>query len=238
MTKTAIVTGATGGIGQEIARRLAHLGYNLVLTYNANKEGALALYRELSPLVRVEVVQLDLANMDAVAETAQNITKLFPTIDLLVNNAGIAEKGLFTDLSNNSIIKMVNTTLTGTMIFTREIVAKMLRTETGTIVNVSSIWGEVGASMEVHYSAAKAGLIGFSKALSKELAPMGIRVNAVAPGAIDTPMLDSENKEELTEAIPLQKLGTPKDVADAVLYLASAQYVTGTVLSVNGGGIL
>ncbi len=237
MNKTAIVTGATGGIGRAIAHRLAALGYNLVLTYRSNEEGALALYKELSATCRVELVRLDLADLDNVAKIADNVTRLFPTIDLLVNNAGIAEKGLFTDFSNAQISSMVNTTLTGTMVFTREIVKKMLRTEVGSIINVSSIWGAVGASMEVHYSAGKAGILGFTRALAKELAPMGIRVNAITPGAIDTPMIDKENKEELIASIPLGRIGSPSDVADAVVYLATADYVTGAVIPVDGGGI-
>ncbi len=238
MNKSAVITGATGGIGQEIARRLATLGYSLALTYNNNQATALSLYQELSSITRVELFKLDLAQLDEAEAIGKRISQTFGTIDLLVNNAGIAEKSLFTDLSNSQIAQMVNVTLTGTMVFTRELVAKMLRTEQGSIINISSVWGEVGASMEVHYSAAKAGLIGFTKALAKELAPMGIRVNAITPGAIDTPMIAQENLQELSSCIPLQKLGTPSDVADAVQYLAEAGYVTGAVIPVNGGGIL
>ncbi len=237
-SKTAVITGATGGIGEAIARLFATRGYNLVLTYNNSKAKALELYAGLSTKVRVELVKLDLSDLEETEMVAKNITKLFPTIDVLVNNAGIAEKALFTELTNSQISLMVNTNLTGTMVFTREVAAKMLRTECGTIINVSSIWGEEGASMEVHYSAAKAGLIGFTKALSKELAPMGIRANAVTPGAIETNMLKGEDLEELSSSIPLNRIGSPNDVAEAIAYLADASYVTGAVLKVNGGGIL
>ncbi len=235
--KTVVITGATGGIGCAAARLFAQRGYNLVLTYNNNYDKAVQLYKELSLATRVELFKLDLNNLDEVEKVAQNITKLFSTIDVLVNNAGIAEKSLFTDLTNNQIATIINTNLVGTMVFSREIVKKMLRTQCGNIINISSIWGEEGASMEVHYSAAKAGLIGFTKALAKEVAPMGIRVNAVAPGAIETNMIKGEDLEELGNSIPLNRVGKPEEVAEAILYLSTAEYVTGSILSINGGGI-
>ncbi len=237
MNKTVIITGSSRGIGKATALEFAKSQYNVVITYNTHEEEALFLFNEISKYTRADIVKLDLGNFEEVKKTAEKLSSMYPTIDVLVNNAGISGRDLFTEQEDDELCRMVNVNLTGTMLFTKEILKKMLRTESGSIVNVSSIWGRVGGSMEVVYSASKAGIIGFTKALSKEVAPMGIRVNAVAPGAIDTEMLTEVERVGLDDSIPLGRLGRPEEVAKSIKFLAESSFITGEILSVDGGGI-
>ncbi len=238
MNKTAIVTGASGGIGSATAIELANAGYNVVLTYNTRRESATDLFKKLSLVTRADMYRLDLGDEASIDETVKKINSLYPTVDVLVNNAGMSEREIFTDKTFFDIKRILDVNLTGTMLFTQGILRKMLRRGSGSIVNVSSVWGKEGAAMEVSYSAAKAGIIGFTRALAREVAPMGVRVNAVAPGAIDTSMLGEEERVGLEECVPLGRLGTPEEVAGAIRFLAEADYITGEILSVDGGGIL
>ncbi len=237
MNKTVVITGSSRGIGKATALEFAKSQYNVVITYNTHEEEALFLFNEISKYTRADIVKLDLGNFEEVKKTAEKLSSMYPTIDVLVNNAGISGRDLFTEQEDDELCRMVNVNLTGTMLFTKEILKKMLRTESGSIVNVSSIWGRVGGSMEVVYSATKAGIIGFTKALSKEVAPMGIRVNAVAPGAIDTEMLTEVERVGLDDSIPLGRLGRPEEVAKSIKFLAESSFITGEILSVDGGGI-
>ncbi len=237
MNKTVVITGSSRGIGKATALEFAKSQYNVVITYNTHEEEALFLFNEISKYTRADIVKLDLGNFEEVKKTAEKLSSMYPTIDVLVNNAGISGRDLFTEQEDDELCRMVNVNLTGTMLFTKEILKKMLRTESGSIVNVSSIWGRVGGSMEVVYSASKAGIIGFTKALSKEVAPMGIRVNAVAPGAIDTEMLTEVERVGLDDSIPLGRLGRPEEVAKSIKFLAESSFITGEILSVDGGGI-
>ncbi len=237
MNKTVVITGSSRGIGKATALEFAKSQYNVVITYNTHEEDALFLFNEISKYTRADIVKLDLGNFEEVKKTAEKLSSMYPTIDVLVNNAGISGRDLFTEQEDDELCRMVNVNLTGTMLFTKEILKKMLRTESGSIVNVSSIWGRVGGSMEVVYSASKAGIIGFTKALSKEVAPMGIRVNAVAPGAIDTEMLTEVERVGLDDSIPLGRLGRPEEVAKSIKFLAESSFITGEILSVDGGGI-
>ncbi len=237
MNKTVVITGSSRGIGKATALEFAKSQYNVVITYNTHEEEALLLFNEISKYTRADIVKLDLGNFEEVKKTAEKLSSMYPTIDVLVNNAGISGRDLFTEQEDDELCRMVNVNLTGTMLFTKEILKKMLRTESGSIVNVSSIWGRVGGSMEVVYSATKAGIIGFTKALSKEVAPMGIRVNAVAPGAIDTEMLTEVERVGLDDSIPLGRLGRPEEVAKSIKFLAESSFITGEILSVDGGGI-
>ncbi len=237
MNKTVIITGSSRGIGKATALEFAKSQYNVVITYNTHEEEALLLFNEISKYTRADIVKLDLGNFEEVKKTAEKLSSMYPTIDVLVNNAGISGRDLFTEQGDDELCRMVNVNLTGTMLFTKEILKKMLRTESGSIVNVSSIWGRVGGSMEVVYSATKAGIIGFTQALSKEVAPMGIRVNAVAPGAIDTEMLTEVERVGLDDSIPLGRLGRPEEVAKSIKFLAESSFITGEILSVDGGGI-
>ena len=167
-----------------------------------------------------------------------NVVKDFGTVDLLVNNAGIAEDKLFQDITDEDWRRMMGVNLDGTFFVTRAVVPMMISKGYGRIVNVASMWGTDGASMETHYSASKAGVIGLTKALAQELAPSHITVNAVAPGAVDTDMMKVYTKEELDDfikEIPFGRLCSPKEVAEAVMFLLSADYITGEVLSIRGG---
>lgn len=193
--KTAIVTGAAKGIGRAFAEELAERGYNLVLTYRNSKEKAEELARKLCLKTRVELLPLDVRNSSECDEVIRRAAAVFPTVDLLVNNAGIAQQKLFTEISDDDWNEMIATNLSGAFFMSRAAVRRMLDVKQGNILNVSSVWGVVGGSMETHYSAAKAGLIGLTKALAEELSLSNIKVHAVAAGAVDTDMIPEYQKE-------------------------------------------
>lgn len=231
--KTILITGGSRGIGEAIVR-LASSKYRVAFTYNTSAQRALALSQE----VGAKAYKCDVSASDQVESVIAEIKRDFGGIDLLVNNAGIAQDKLFQDITDEDWRKMMGVNLDGTFFVTRAVVPDMISKGYGRIVNVSSMWGTDGASMETHYSASKAGVIGLTKALSKELAPTGITVNAVAPGAIDTDMMKTYTDEELKEfvsEIPFGRLGKPEEVAEAVMFLLSADYITGEVLSIRGG---
>lgn len=233
--KTALVTGGTGGIGQALCRRLAAEGYFVYINYLRAEEKALSLAEEISG----EALKFDVSSPDEVRAAIAAITPP----DLLVNNAGVSEVGLFTSLSDERAASLLAVDLSGTMNCSRAVLPEMIRRKSGNIINISSMWGQVGASCEVDYSAAKAGIIGFTKALAKEVAPSGIRVNCIAPGFIMTEMNSRYSEEDLAlirEDIPLGIFGEPRHIADAAAFLASAQseYITGQVLAVNGGMVI
>lgn len=239
MQKKAVVTGGTGGIGQAICRRLSADGYHVIINYFNSKEKAEKLAEEISG----RAVKFDVSDIDSVKSAFDDIIKSENRIDLLVNNAGISEIDLFTTISREKSDRIININLGGTLNCSRMILPSMIRNKSGSIVNISSMWGQVGASCEVDYSASKAGIIGLTKALAKEVAPSGIRVNCVSPGFIMTEMNSRFTDEELDnikEEIPLGIFGTPEHVADAVAFLASnhAEYITGQVLAVNGGMVI
>ncbi|MBR3987946.1 MAG: 3-oxoacyl-ACP reductase FabG [Clostridia bacterium] len=239
--KTAVITGAAKGIGAAIAVAFAKSGYRVVINYNKSEERARALCQILNDTYPTEAVciKADVSTPEGAKKLISESVTAFGDIDVLVNNAGIAQQKLFTDITDEDWQTMVNTNLSSVFYVSRAAVPFMVSKKSGSIVNISSIWGETGGSCEVHYSAAKAGVIGITKALSKELAPSGITVNCVCPGVIKTDMLSSFTEEDLralTEETPVMRLGTPKDVADAVYYLATnSGFVTGQVLGVNGG---
>lgn len=233
--KKALVTGGTGGIGQAICRRLSADGYHVMINYVHSEEKAERLAKEISG----EPIKFDISNIEEVEKIAEQIGK----IDLLINNAGISEIDLFTGISHEKSSRIMDINLGGTLNCSRAFLPAMIREKCGCIINVSSMWGEVGASCEVDYSATKAGIIGFTKALAKEVAPSGIRVNCVSPGFIMTEMNSRFTDEELNdikEEIPLGFFGKPEHVADCISFLASdmAEYITGQVISVNGGMVI
>lgn len=235
--KNAVVTGAAGGIGEAVVRRLAQDGCQVWACYYRSKEKALRLYAGLSC---VEPVFLDVRDFPAVEETLRSIENTSGGIDILVNNAGIAQQKLFTDLTDEDWREMTDTDLGGVFACCRAALPGMIRRKWGRIINISSMWGQSGGSCEVHYSAAKAGVIGLTKALAKETALSGVTVNCVSPGAVDTAMMapfSEEDRKALCEEIPMGRLGTPQEVAAAVAFLASpdASYITAQVLGVNGG---
>lgn len=239
--KTAVITGAAKGIGAAIAISFAKAGYRVVINYNKSEERATALCKILNDTYPTEAVciRADVSTPEGAKKLIAESLSAFGDIDVLVNNAGIAQQKLFTDITNDDWANMMNTNLSSVFYVCREAVPFMVSRKQGSIVNISSIWGQEGGSCEVHYSAAKAGIIGLTKALAKELAPSNITVNCVCPGVIRTDMLSSFTEEDLAtlaEETPVMRLGTPKDVADAVLYLGTnSGFVTGQVLGVNGG---
>lgn len=233
--KKAIVTGGAGGIGSEICRALAEDGYTVIINYSKSKEKAKKIANE----IKGRAVCFDVADNEAVREFFGGETGF----DLLVNNAGISEIDLFTSIAADKARRIMEVNLLGAMNCARTVLPDMIRRKCGCIINISSMWGQCGASCEVDYSASKAGMIGFTKALAKEVAPSGIRVNCVAPGFIMTEMNSRFSDEDLKlirEDIPLGIFGEPRHIADAVSFLASskAEYITGQVLGVNGGMVI
>lgn len=235
--KTALVTGGSRGIGAAICRRLARDGLRVVVHFNQNRGKAEALVRELT----AETGLPHLALPAELADRAQ-VEELFRkagAVDVLVNNAGIAQQKLFTDITEEDWHHMFAVDVDGVFRCCQCALPHMIHEKSGCIINIASIWGEIGASCEVHYSAAKAAVIGLTRALAKELAPSHIRVNCVSPGVIDTEMnamFDAETMRELCESTPLGRIGSPEDIAAAVSFLASdsSSFITGQVLSVNG----
>lgn len=245
MNKTVIITGAAKGIGRAIAKDFAYSGYNVCINYNTSEEKAKELCQELAKDgCNVIIYKADVTNRQEVDKMVDYVIGTFGNIDVLINNAGISEYKLFTDITQEDMEKMVNVNILGVFNTTQSVLKKsMLSRKDGTIINISSIWGMVGASLEVAYSTTKAAIIGMSKALAKELALSNITVNVVAPGAISTDMISSLSKEDLEvlkEEIPLGKIGNVEDVAASVKFLASyeARYITGQVISPNGGLVI
>lgn len=244
--KTAVITGASGGIGSAIAIAFAEAGYNVVLQYNNGREKALALAKKIQKEFEVIAlpVQADVSSSQAVGKMFDTVEQQLGSVDVLVNNAGIAQQKLFTDITDNDWHRMIGTNLDGVFYCSREVLKRfMLKTHSGVILNISSMWGQVGASCEVHYSAAKAGVIGLTKALAKEVGLSNIRVNCIAPGVVMTDMMksfDAQTIADLKAETPLNALGTPEDIAQTALFLCSekAKFITGQVLGVNGGFVI
>lgn len=238
---TVLITGASRGIGAQTARVFAQNGYAVAVNYHTSAAKASALVDEIVDLGgEAFAVQADVSDCQQVQRMVDEVVARQGKIDVLIHNAGVAYQGLLADMTEEQWHRVVGIHLDGAYHCSRAIVPQMVRRQSGVILTVSSMWGIAGASCEVAYSAAKAGLIGFTKALAKELGPSGIRVNCVAPGVIDTDMcaaFDDATMDELKEQTPLGRIGTPQDVAQTLLFLASnaATFITGEVLSVNGG---
>ncbi|HET6872848.1 MAG TPA: SDR family oxidoreductase [Sporolactobacillaceae bacterium] len=235
-----LITGASGAIGNAIALQLANLGYSLYLHYNKNETAILELKKELNHLYPNQhflVVQADLSEAKGIHTLLQGLSE---QVELIIHNSGHSEVGLIQDLNEPELEAMIQHQVKSPFLLTQALIPSMIREKKGRIIFISSIWGLTGAAAEVAYSMVKGAQISFCKALAKELAPSGITVNAVAPGAIETAMLDVFTQEELKdlkEDIPVGRLGKPEEVASLVRYLClpEAAYITGQVLSVNGG---
>lgn len=242
--KNVLITGAAKGIGKAAARLFASHGYNVIINYYHSEQEAFQLAAELSALGSKAVAfKANVADKQQVQAMVNEAFQAFGPIDILVNNAGIAKTSLFGDISEAEWDEILAVNLKGVFHCCQAVLPSMINRKQGRIINVSSIWGLVGGACEVHYSAAKAGVIGFTKALAKEVGPSNIQVNCIAPGVINTDMnsnLDSEEMHVLIENTPLMKIGTPEDVAHSIFFLASdkASFYTGQVFSPNGGFVI
>ena len=239
--KIALVTGASGGIGAACAEKLAMEGYTVLAHANRGRDAVCALADALNAKgCDVHPVCCDLADGAAVQAMCKEILRVYHRVDALVLNAGVSYTGLLCDMTDSEWHSVMDVNLSSMFYLCRALTPAMVSARQGSIVTVSSMWGQVGASCEVAYSASKAGVIGFTRALAKELGPSGVRVNCIAPGVIDTRMMDEhseETKAQLAEETPLGRLGTPKDVASACAFLLGdgAAFITGQVLGVDGG---
>lgn len=240
--KNVLITGASGGIGSAAALEFARLGYGVALHYNTNKAAAEQLAEKIiNSGGRAEAFRADIADEAAVDEMFTRAEQSLGQIDVLVNNAGADWKGLFTDMTLAEWERIMAINCTGVFLCSRRALPAMIRNHSGSIVNVASIWGEVGASCEVAYSTSKAAIIGLTKALAKEVGPSDIRVNCVSPGVIDTPMnsdLTEEDMAVLSDETPLMRIGTPEEVARAIVFMSEGSFITGQVLGVNGGFVI
>lgn len=234
MRENVLVVGGSSGIGEEIVRELAKK-YSVCFTYNSSKDNALKICKELKD---ASCFQCDVCSTESVSVLKNEFMSLYGNIDHLIYCAGISEYKLFVDISETDWLRMIDTNLNGFYRVLNVFSKHMLSNQKGSIVGISSIWGQVGGSMESHYSASKAGMIGLVKSLAKEFSLSNVRVNCICPGAIHTKMLDAlspSDKNALISEIPLGKIGSPKDVAKGVSFLLSSNYVTGQCLCIDGG---
>lgn len=233
--KNVLVTGGTRGIGAAIVRKFASNGYNVILNYKNSDDIANKIKNEFPN--NINTYKTDVSNYDEVKKMCEYCVDNFGGIDILINNAGISEIKQFNDITEEDWDNMISVNLKSVYNCTKNVVDNMIHNKYGKIINISSMWGEVGGSCEVHYSTAKAGVIGFTKALAKELALSNIQVNCVSPGIIDTDMNKMHDLEELKNEVPVNRIGTTNDIANAVYFLAQDEnnYITGQVISVNGG---
>lgn len=235
--KTAVVTGGSRGIGAAIAKKLASMGADVAVIYAGNAVAAEKVCEEISSEYSVKAIsyKCDVANFEAAKETIAQIKKDFGTVHILVNNAGITRDGLCAMMKEEDFDAVLDTNLKGAFNMIRHATGLFIRNREGCIINVTSVSGLMGNAGQCNYSASKAGLVGLTKSIAKELAPRGVRCNAVAPGFIKTDMTESQADSPLLSMIPLGRMGETEDIADAVAYLATAKYVTGEVLRVDGG---
>lgn len=240
--KTIIVTGGSRGIGKALVENFAKDGYNVVLNYNKSEEDAKNIKTELEKQgFNIEIFKADVSKKDEVKKLVKFTLDKFQNVDVLINNAGISQTKLFTDITENEWDNIMNVNLKSAYYTIQEVLPNMINKKHGLIINISSVWGLVGASCEVAYSVSKAGLDGLTKSLAKELGPSNIRVNSIAPGIIDTDMnknLSIEEINELKEEIPLNRIGKPVDIYRCAKWLVEDEYTTGQIISVNGGWII
>ena len=244
MDKCALITGATRGIGKQIAITLAKQGYNIALNYRKENEELENTKKEIEEIgVQVLAVKGDVANFENCEKFVKQVIERFGQIDVLVNNAGITKDMLLMRMKKEEFEQVIDTNLVGTFNVTKNVVPYMMKARSGRIINISSVVGISGNAGQTNYSASKAGIIGFTKSLAKEIASRNILVNAVAPGFIETNMTDvlkDDVKQEIAKNIPLKRMGTTQDVANVVKFLASddSSYITGQVINVDGGMLM
>lgn len=240
--KTVLVTGGSRGIGKCIVENLAKEGYNVLLNYNKSEKQAKQIKKELEEQgIKIETFKADVSKREEVKKMVDFAIKKFKDIDVLINNAGIAKLQMFNDITDEDWNEMISTNLNSAFFTIQEVLPNMIHNKNGCIINISSIWGLVGASCEVAYSVSKAGINGMTKALAKELGLSNIRVNAIAPGVIDTEMnnnLDNAIKEEIKNETPLNKIGKPIDIYRCIKWLIEDEFTTGQIISPNGGYVI
>ena len=234
--KVAIVTGGSRGIGQAIANKLASMGANIAILYAGNHESAQNVCKECEKYgVKAQAYVCNVADFEETKKVVNQVKTDFGSVHILVNNAGVTKDGLLAMMKEDDYDKVLDTNLKGAFNMIRHCTGIFIRNSEGCIINISSVSGLMGNAGQCNYSASKAGLIGLTKSVAKELAPRNIRCNAIAPGFIRTDMTEALSDNPLLKAIPLGKMGDPEDVAQAVAYLVTAKYVTGETLKVDGG---
>ena len=240
--KTVVITGSSRGIGRACAILFAKNNYNVVINYNKSKELAEELFNDLKEAgYSVDIFKADISNRFEANSLINHCIGKFGKIDVLINNAGIAESKLFTEVTDEEWQKIINNNLYSAFCVTQEVLPNMIHNKKGCIINISSVWGMVGASCETIYSITKAGIDGMTKSLAKELGPSKIRVNSIAPGFIHTDMnknIDLEEVENIKNEIPLERIGNTSDISRCVDWLVNDQYTTGQVISINGGWVI
>jgi 3-oxoacyl-[acyl-carrier protein] reductase len=242
--RNAVVTGGTRGIGRSIALGLARNGVNVAITYISNDDKAKEVIDEIKKFeVKGIAVKADISEEKDVKNMVELVLKQFDSVDILINNAGITKDGLLVRMKSEDWDSVINTNLRGTYLVTKAVSKSMIRQKSGIIVNIASVVGLTGNAGQSNYSASKAGIIGFTKTVAKELGGRGIRVNAVAPGFVKTDMteiLKDDVKKKMIDSIPLKRCAEPEDIANAVLFLCSreASYITGQVINVDGGMVM
>ena len=237
--KIILITGASRGIGQCTAKVLALKGYTVVGTYRNSEKEAKIMQEELKEKgIDIDFFKVDVSKREGVKKLINYVICKYGKIDVLINNAGISQIKLFTEITDEDWNNILDTNLNSVFYMTQEAVKNMIHNKQGCIINISSIWGLIGASCESHYSVSKAGIDALTKSLAKELGPSNIRVNSIAPGIIETSMNEHLNEEEIKkvkEEIPLGKIGKPIDISKCIEWVIEDEYVTGQVISINGG---
>lgn len=242
MNKVVLVTGGSRGIGADIVKTLARNNYQVILNYNKSESKAIEIQSNLKEQnIDVDIFKADVSNHIEVTKLINYCINKYRKIDVLINNAGISQSKIFTDITDNDWNTMLQTNLTSAFYTIKDTLPCMIHNKSGCIINISSVWGLVGASCETHYSVAKAGLDAMTKSLAKELGPSNIRVNSIAPGIIDTDMNSNLSEEDLKlveDEIPLGKIGSPNSISNCIKWLIEDEYTTGQIISINGGWII
>lgn len=232
-----LISGASRGIGRQIAIDLSQTGYTVIANYNKSEQSA----KELQTQFNIDTFQADISKGTEIKQLTDYVLKKYGKIDVLINNAGISQTKLFTDITDEDWNQMINTNLYSAFKLTQKCLPNMIHNKSGSIINISSMWGQVGASCESLYSITKAGIDAMTKSLAKELGPSGIRVNSIAPGFIDTDMNKCYSKEDVQGIIsetPLEKIGQPSDISKCIKWLIEDQFTTGQIISINGGLVI
>ena len=239
MNKVIIVTGASRGIGKAIAKGLSKKGYQVIANYNKSEEQAINLKEELEKEnIKIDIFKADVSKRKEAKELVEYTIKKYGRIDVLINNAGISQIKEFTQITDEDWNNMINTNLNSVFYMSQEACKNMIHNKKGCIINISSIWGVIGSSCEVHYSVSKAGIDAMTKSLAKEMGPSHIRVNSIAPGIINTDMNKNLSEEEINnikDEIPLEKIGKAQDIEKCIEWIIEDEYTTGQIISINGG---